>query len=780
MVKENFLNLVKELERIKGFKLALFTTYSFDAIFFDHVVFRKIRRNNPYMKIVVLVDADHYPKTTELTKSTGIEYLLLPVPHSLFHPKIFLFLAEKKALAYIGSHNLTPSGITHNLELTYKTQNQYLVSECIKFFRLLFSMIFDQNEPIIMTLSEFEKKLEYKNMGNPKVHLIHNLERPILQTCLDYVEKRSKTISEIVIFAPFFSKTELLLEQINDKIKTNQIHLCIQRNNHNLDTQNLSDLGYVSFKEVVPKEERNIHSKFILFNGKEKFALVGSPNFTDPALNRTTDKGNVEVALLMNLEEKTIFGELDFRNINESEVRSTTRRDFQHATPIIHYKANILMASIGQLGQLDIRIEPETEYRDFILVIETPEEKVEFPIAIESNSRHIHVPVRISGPTTIWFEENGQRVSNKIRTYNPTGMALRFSGHGTDTKTILNLIPETKDMEGIIQAIAALLPRENSSTKGTPSKPHIPEPGLGLIHSTHTESSILDILLDLLRVPRKTIERKTPRKKGITKSKETGQLIEGSDTSNYVFKEFYQYFPTLFNKWTKAFCLRKLASDNSIINYSAYLIVSLKLIDIYAKSSKDAKKLPYFNSLLQKLPSMIEEYGMTSKKEDLLLFISIVLYLKSETVQLTKRSWDFEINPKIVKKLADLDSMLFSAENPLKSTELREQVLEKISEFKLPTSGYIIPRKLIAALVAAMVLNKKEELRLKIINRLINSISKTTSDLDALFACEIMQFLSSKDTDNRKKIKSEILSRTKDQGLRHFRRVLFLDILKTM
>lgn len=177
---------------------------------------------------------------------------------------------------------------------------------------------------------------------------------------------------------------------------------------------------------------------------------------------------------------------------------------------------------------------------------------------------------------------------------------------------------------------------------------------------------------------------------------------------------------------------------------------------------------------------MIEEYGMTYKKEDLLLFISIVLYIKSEIAQLTKRICDFEINPTILRQLDDLDDMLFSAEDPLKSTELRKQVLEKISEFKLTSSGFNIHRKLIAALVAAAVLNKKEELRLKTIQRLLDSISKTTSDLDALFACEILQFLSPKDTINRKKIRSEILFRTKDQGLRHFRRVLFHDILKTI
>ena len=75
MVSENFLNLLEEIEGLRNIELAIFTTYSFDHVFFEHVLMRELRRNNPGVTIAVLVDNEHYPNARDFSDSTGTEYL---------------------------------------------------------------------------------------------------------------------------------------------------------------------------------------------------------------------------------------------------------------------------------------------------------------------------------------------------------------------------------------------------------------------------------------------------------------------------------------------------------------------------------------------------------------------------------------------------------------------------------------------------------------------------------------------------------------------------------
>lgn len=280
MVKENFLNLLQEIERLRDVEIAIFATYCFDHVFFENVLMRGLRRNNPGIIIIVLVDFEHYPKPTDFSESTGTEYLLLPVSKILFHPKLFLFLSDKKGVAYIGSHNLTLNGITHNLELTLRTEESPLIRDAIDFLVSIMNEVLGEKNSLNDTLAGYKEKFRPDKEGRLGIRLIHNIKHPILQTALDMLTKGMNRISDVVIFAPFFSSEKQLLEKISTSTGARRVNVCIQRNNHNLHVENLSGLPFVTMKEVIPKENRRMHSKFLIFKGKKRFALVGSPNFT--------------------------------------------------------------------------------------------------------------------------------------------------------------------------------------------------------------------------------------------------------------------------------------------------------------------------------------------------------------------------------------------------------------------------------------------------------------------------------------------------------------------
>ena len=109
MAEKNTIDLLKEIKSQKNNELIIFTTYTFDPIFFDAYILSKLKRNNPNATIIILMDFKLYSRLREekddFTEVTGVEYVLLPIYGNLFHSKIFMFISESKKQTILGSHN---------------------------------------------------------------------------------------------------------------------------------------------------------------------------------------------------------------------------------------------------------------------------------------------------------------------------------------------------------------------------------------------------------------------------------------------------------------------------------------------------------------------------------------------------------------------------------------------------------------------------------------------------------------------------------------------------
>ena len=237
-------------------------------------------------------------------------------------------------------------------------------------------------------------------------------------------------------------------------------------------------------------------------------------------------------------------------------------------------------------------------------------------------------------------------------------------------------------------------------------------------------------------------------------------------------------FSELFNKWTRTFSLRKLAKDNSLINYSAYLLISLKLIEIFSKRNLIKSRLIFINKLMTNLLSLTSNHGITPKQEDLLLFVSLVMYLKSETFKSGTSLHHYVIEKKILEELKELEPITFSTQNSSEALKFKDIVMEKLAEVKIPLSTKLSSQS-IAALIASITMIKTEQSRLLTSEKLVDAISDVNNDDDAYFLCLILQFLYLIDVVNRNKIKSKIKLIRKSVRLKFFRENLYDDILKT-
>lgn len=450
MDEQNTIKLVDEITKQRNNDLIIFTTYTFDPIFFDAYILRKLRDKNPNAAIIVLMDSKLKSKLDEkkdFTNESGVSYALIPISGNLFHPKIFMFgsKSKKQKQIFLGSHNLTNSGLAVNLELCFSSNDNVLFENCINYVHSLLK------ENLSNPNHELFKKIEpFVSSKTKEQRLLTNENEPILDKCIRGVSEQLKSIDEIIIFSPFFSETERLIEKIMT-LKPNVIKLCIQKDNHNLDPSKIGSFDKLKLNEV--KNKRMLHSKFIVFKSPDKdLILIGSPNFTRPALLETNNgDGNFESAILWEQNSDNFINHLEIKPISENEVK-TTRREFDESDGSqIKTGVTISFAYIDNYNKLQIdynsKIEKSVkiEFYDEDQIIDSTRDfqlkKGKHSIPISSISDEIK---------EICFTENEKRISNLSRVCN-LQIALKSKSvlNFNDVKIINDLFSNNSSFEGL-------------------------------------------------------------------------------------------------------------------------------------------------------------------------------------------------------------------------------------------------------------------------------------------------------------------------------------------
>ena len=437
MAEKNTIKLLDEIKKQEKNDLIIFTTFTFDPIFFDAYLLKNLKENNPNATIIVLMDFHQFSGLKDdLTEVTGKEYILLPIHGNLFHSKIFMFISERKKLAehedekeihaqtFLGSHNLTLSGLTQNLELCFSSNDTVLFENCINYVNSLLKNHYSEHIAC--------KKIEqYVDGKATEQRLLHNEKEAILDQCLRSISSLSNTIEEVIIFSPYFSKTEKLVEIINDKVKPNKIKLCIQRKNHNLDPTTVRSFKKLSLYEIhalnsnFPKpfqsNERRLHSKFIVFRSFDKdLILIGSPNFTRPALLETNSGGgNFESAILWEQNSDDFIDFLKIKPISENEVKTSQREFDRSVGSQTKTDTTIVFAFIDEFDKLQIDYKSETQKSVKLELYDEDQVTVStIDFTLEKGIHSTYIPSVSSKINEICFTENDKRVSNLTRVCN--------------------------------------------------------------------------------------------------------------------------------------------------------------------------------------------------------------------------------------------------------------------------------------------------------------------------------------------------------------------------
>jgi len=771
MARENFLNLLEDFEKHKNYELIIFTTYSFDAFFFDNVLLRVLKQNNPRSEIIILVDAEHYPKPQESTDATGVEYALIPIPNSVFHPKLFLFYNKKGSLVYVGSHNLTLSGFIHNFELCCKLRNEEAITDSLEYVLLTLRKVFDKENYFVKRIEEVLK--ERPKQSENGTHLIHNFDSPILHKTLDIIKEKKIMIDKVTVIAPFFSAEKQLLSLIHSAVGVNEIVVCIQKYNHNLDVDSITGLPFVSIKEVVPKDNRRIHSKLILFEGpKENYLLMGSPNFTINALEKTAGIGNFEVSTLLMLQDKALFKELEIKKIRNDEVIKTKRiEDTRLESETKAYEVFLTASHLDIFNRLMLNFKANIDEKEFTLNIHHPRaERIEVPVLVGKSRSSVVVPIdgKILSGSSIWLSDStGNLVSNVIRVYNPSEQGLASRYYGANLKQIPELIAHSKQLEEMLQIIAALFMEERIEHEVGKQKYSVSGPSPGRIISTGASEDILEMIKDLLRIPRaKPIETRTER----TPPSDKAAMVEPSEIVRPVNLDIE--IAKILEKFKKAFEIRKLSFDNSPLMYSIYILIILKLLGFVSPSRRNE----ILRRQIANLSELLDEYGISKEKQEgeLLTFLSILIHIQNQI----SGYWH-----SIIRRLVgQIEPILFSEDDPLKGLQFADKIPEFLGKVKLQPAGDINEyRKAIAFIVSQMIKEKSSRVQTNCVRKLTDQMlilsgpPPSTDHLKALFAFWVLEKILQYNS-HLKLIAMSIIG--KSENFRGFTKTLVDDMLK--
>jgi HKD family nuclease len=659
MVEKNRIDLLKEIGSIKKCELIILTTFSFDPLFFDHMVLKELRKGNPYAKIVVLADSNHVDVESR-TDLTGLDYRMITIP-STFHPKMFIFCGPDETISFIGSHNITLAGFSHNLELTCKIKDQDLSLQCLDCIRSVLLKFLANEDPLLTDIKrQMSGKTYLKKYG--EIHFIHNMESNILDQVISLIKESNLDVKEVKIISPFYSQVRSLAKKIRLKIHPSTIYLCVQKNNHTLDPKQIENLHYVSTLEVRTKKHRRIHSKIILFKGsKNELALIGSPNFTGAALNETYQigKGNFEVALLIKGKGiSELFAELDFTEISLEEIEESRIKELQIRP--VGYPYNIVSASYDIFGSLQIDFFGSSNLTKGQVNLQPLNKNtvIRYPVDLEPGKRQIFLQVKqkIKPGTMIWLSsQKREQISNK--TCINVLESMRGSLSISRTKSIgriLKVLASSKSLEDLLRLILSLCPSEDFSSDSVLSQAVVSKGNrqrMSVLPSriktrVKTETDVIEVLENLFRLSR-------------TRKYQIDSRRTLSSISHVDKQKIEDRVKKLPSKFAKFFELSRLVIANDPDTYTLYILLSMKLCEIISKTFRleELQELLLAKSM-SNFTRLYKSYGISegdcSKLLSLLIFVQTQssCHVRKEVVeQIADKS---SLNP---SDLLDLDSL---------------------------------------------------------------------------------------------------------------------------
>jgi hypothetical protein len=311
-------------------------TYSFDGAWLEEGFVPDLF-DRPVASALIIRDRNAVVKEAPSVRYHRADALY---SNRIFHSKLGLFIAEDRALAVIGSANLTRGGLERNLELgsvfevspdggprrLFQSFLDYVAGPLMREVTGASEMVVRDT---VVALREVLQKVP-RDKECPHTFL-HNYEQPLWEQVLEKLPHRH--VAKVSILSPFFEPNGETSEDPPDQTDDEGIFASLFKDLNFQppkgekpvsvffqQSEGATQLPVDKLKvwkgqidlcqrlSTTADEPRPLHAKMLIIEGAKGpkrapylVTVFGSPNFTSAALLSHPPKGNAEIAVLTNL-----------------------------------------------------------------------------------------------------------------------------------------------------------------------------------------------------------------------------------------------------------------------------------------------------------------------------------------------------------------------------------------------------------------------------------------------------------------------------------------------
>jgi hypothetical protein len=323
----------------QGLRAAMLLTYCFDGKWIEEAFIPDLF-DRPVTTALVVRDANRI-----VTEAPTVRYHRANAGFStrVFHPKLSLFVAEDRALAIVGSANLTRGGLERNLELgsAFEVSRaggpHRLFNEILSYIQGPLMKEVETRGTAAISLRDTAVALrevlaDVPNTPEYSHRFIHNYDRYLWEQVLDELPHRN--VARLSIVSPFFEPNtvqpedpiaeleigmfERMFTDLTFEPPRGEKPVCVffqQSEGETLlpvDRLSRWNKSIELYQRLSTTDElRPLHGKLLLIEGAKGnrrdpylLAVSGSPNFTSAAFLSRPPDGNSETALVTRLPAK--------------------------------------------------------------------------------------------------------------------------------------------------------------------------------------------------------------------------------------------------------------------------------------------------------------------------------------------------------------------------------------------------------------------------------------------------------------------------------------------
>lgn len=304
------------LELFRPNAIALWvTTYSIELELFNEFLLGRL--GDPPLNIAILADPQRLsatleripPEKSDQVAAVNQRWLLrgAQIGSGRFHPKSYLMVTPTKAMLFVGSGNLSTSGLDEGREVFTEFESGTAVGdEAIAVWRAWMRRLVGRVDDTRLAerFADLETKLPVSKGRRVvgETMLLHNLDEPLADQLIAAVTARATPpVDELLVAAPFYDQNALALGRLIERLAPKSISVYTtsttsvdgSRLAHTLNRSGANVSLYAYEPDVFT------HAKLVgIVAGSQSWIFSGSANLSQAALTLTASDGNVELSVL--------------------------------------------------------------------------------------------------------------------------------------------------------------------------------------------------------------------------------------------------------------------------------------------------------------------------------------------------------------------------------------------------------------------------------------------------------------------------------------------------